>query len=243
MIQRKSAILSGLLAMVLGSSTNLCWAQLHGQEEPEPEAATTEPAAAATPAAPPVEPAVPPVPAPPPAATLPVVIRTAMGEITLALEIERAPITAKNFLRYVDNKRFDGMTFYRGMKLDDEGKYGLVQGGIAGVPGKPFPPIAHESPLNTGLSHVNGAVSMARGAPGTAMGDFFIVIGDLVSMDGNKDGSDLGYAVFGHVTAGMEVVKAILELPKSEDARNPIMKGQMLAAPVKIISVRRVPVN
>jgi peptidyl-prolyl cis-trans isomerase A (cyclophilin A) len=190
-----------------------------------------------------VEPAVPPVPAPPPAATLPVVIRTAMGEITLALEIERAPITAKNFLRYVDNKRFDGMTFYRGMKLDDEGKYGLVQGGIAGVPGKPFPPIAHESPLNTGLSHVNGAVSMARGAPGTAMGDFFIVIGDLVSMDGNKDGSDLGYAVFGHVTAGMEVVKAILELPKSEDARNPVMKGQMLAAPVKIISVRRVPVN
>jgi peptidyl-prolyl cis-trans isomerase A (cyclophilin A) len=239
MIHRKTAILSSLLAIVLASSANLCWAQLHGQEEPEPETAAAEPAAAAVPEAS----AVPPVPAPPPAATQPVIIKTAMGDITLALEIERAPITARNFLRYVDNKRFDGMTFYRGMKLDDEGKYGLVQGGIAGVPGKPFPPIAHESPLNTGLSHVNGAVSMARGAPGTAVGDFFIVIGDLVSMDGNKDGSDLGYAVFGHVTAGMEVVKAILELPKSEDARNPVMKGQMLAAPVKIISVRRAPAN
>lgn len=240
MIQRKSLLVSVLLAFVLGAASNPGWAQLHGQEEPEAEApVAAEPAPAAAPAAPAETPATAAVPAPPPPATQPVVIKTAMGDIKLALEIERAPITAKNFLRYVDNKRFDGMTFYRGMKLDDEGKYGLVQGGIAGVPGKPFPPIAHESPLNTGLSHVNGAVSMARGAPGTAVGDFFIVIGDLVSMDGNKDGSDLGYAVFGHVTEGMDVVKAILELPKSEDARNPVMKGQMLAAPVKIISVRR----
>ena len=241
MIQRKSLIVSGLLAVLLGASPGLCRAQLHGQEEPEPEAASSEPAPATAPAAVP-EP-VAPVPTPPPAATQPVIIKTAMGDITLALEIERAPITAKNFLRYVDNKRYDGMTFYRGMKLDDEGKYGLVQGGIAGVPGKPFPPIAHESPLNTGLSHVSGAVSMARGAPGTAVGDFFIVVGDLVSMDGNKDGSDPGYAVFAHVTSGMDVVRAILELPKSQDARNPVMKGQMLAAPVKIISVRRAPAN
>ncbi len=240
MIHRKSLIVSSLLALVLATSTNLCLAQLHGQEETEPQVASAEAAPAGITAAPDAAPAVAPAPAPPPALTQPVVIKTAMGDITLALEIERAPITAKNFLRYVDNKRFDGMTFYRGMKLDDEGKYGLVQGGIAGAPGKPFPAIAHESPLNTGLSHVSGAVSMARGAPGTAVGDFFIVIGDLVSMDGNKDGSDLGYAVFGHVTAGMEVVRAILELPKSEDARNPVMKGQMLAAPVKIISVRRV---
>lgn len=174
-------------------------------------------------------------------ATLNVLLHTTQGDITIAVEIERAPITARNFLRYVDARRFDGISFYRGMKLDEEGKYGLLQGGLQGNSKLIYKPIAHEAPTTTGLSHVDGAVSMARGEPGTATADFFIVIGDLVSMDGKADGSDPGYAVFGRVISGMDVVRAILELPKSQEALNPVMKGQMLAQPVKILTARRVP--
>jgi peptidyl-prolyl cis-trans isomerase A (cyclophilin A) len=170
-----------------------------------------------------------------------VLLHTALGDIVIAVEIERAPITAKNFLRYVDNKRFDGIVFYRGMKVSEDGKYAVVQGGLQGNPKLLFKAIEHEPTTVTGLSHVDGAVSMARGAPGTADSDFFIVIGDLVSMDAKPDGSDPGYAVFGHIVSGMDVVRAVLEQPKSEDARNPVMKGQMLAQPVKILTARRAP--
>lgn len=178
-------------------------------------------------------------PAPPTYAMVNVVIRTSMGDVTLALEKERAPLTTANFLRYVDQKRFDGATFYRAVKLDDEGRYGLVQGGLKGDPKKVLKPVKHEAPFNTGLSNVNGAVSMARGAPGTAASDFFIVVGDLVSLDGKPDSDDPGYAVFGHVSDGMDVVKKIMEAPRALDAPDPAMKGQMIAAPVRIQSVRR----
>jgi len=87
---------------------------------------------------------------------------------------------------------------------------------------------------------VDGAISMARENPGTATADFFIVVGDLVSMDGKPDG-DPGYAVFGRVVQGMDVVRAMLELPRSAEARNPVMKGQMLAEPVKVTTARRAP--
>jgi peptidyl-prolyl cis-trans isomerase A (cyclophilin A) len=168
-----------------------------------------------------------------------VVIHTSQGDITLALEKERAPLTTANFLRYVDQKRFDGATFYRAVKLDDEGRYGLVQGGLKGDPKKVLKPVKHEAPFTTGLSNVSGAVSMARGAPGTAASDFFIVIGDLVSLDGKPDSDDPGYAVFGHVADGMDVVKKIMEAPRALDAPDPAMKGQMIAAPLRIQSVRR----
>ncbi|MEY4761082.1 MAG: hypothetical protein RLZZ200_938 [Pseudomonadota bacterium] len=169
-----------------------------------------------------------------------VLVHTARGDIKLALEKDRAPLTTANFLRYVDQKRFDGATFYRAVKLDDEGRYGLVQGGLKGDPKKVLKPVKHEAPFRTGLSNVNGAVSMARGAPGTAASDFFIVVGDLVSLDGKPDSDDPGYAVFGHVAEGMDVVKQIMESPRATDAPDPAMKGQMIAAPLKILSVRRV---
>lgn len=172
------------------------------------------------------------------AATVPVVLHTTLGDIHIALETERAPITAGNFLRYVDGKRFDGIEFYRAMKLTDDGRYGLLQGGLRD-PKKLFKSIAHEAPAITGLSHVDGAISMGRNEPGTAAADFFIVVGDLESMDGKPDGSDPGYAVFGRVTQGMDLVRAMIELPRSEEAKNPVMKGQMLAEPVKILTVRR----
>lgn len=173
-------------------------------------------------------------------ATTTVILTTALGDIHIALETARAPLTAGNFLRYVDNKRFDGMTFYRAHKVSEDGRYAIVQGGLQGHSQKVFPPIAHESPQQTGLSHVDGSISMARENPGTATADFFIVVGDLVSMDGTPEG-DPGYAVFGRVTEGMDVVRAMLELPRSANARNPVMQGQMLAQPVTVQTVRRAP--
>jgi len=172
-----------------------------------------------------------------------VVIHTSMGDITMKIETERAPITARNFLRYVDQKRLDGMTFYRAVKIGDTGEYGLVQGGIRGDPKKVLKPIPHEPTTVTGLSHINGAVSMARLAPGTATAEFFIVLGDLISLDAQpaNDGDNAGYAVFGEVLDGMDVVKKILELPRSHSDSDGAMKDQMLKTPVKVTSVRRVP--
>ncbi|HYP78902.1 MAG TPA: peptidylprolyl isomerase [Steroidobacteraceae bacterium] len=102
-----------------------------------------------------------------------------------------------------------------------------------------FKPIAHESPAVTGLSHVNGTISMARTDPGTADADFFFIIGDLTALDGKADGSDPGYAAFGHVTQGMEILKQVLLAPRSEDVGDGSMKGQILSEPVKILSIRR----
>jgi peptidyl-prolyl cis-trans isomerase A (cyclophilin A) len=181
-----------------------------------------------------------PAPTPVPA-TVQVVLKTALGDIVLAVETERAPVTAANFLRYVDQKRLDGSEFYRAAALTEDGQYGLIQGGLRGNPKRVFKPIAHEPTTVTGLSHVNGAISMARADPGTATADFFIVVGDLVSLDAQPDGGDPGYAVFGHVSDGMDVVHVILSQPTSATAGQGDLKGQMLAEPVKILSARRAP--
>lgn len=202
---------------------------LQAQETP-PTATATEAAAN------PTEAAVTPIAA---AATVGVILSTSLGDIRVAVEVERAPVTAANFLRYVDNKRFDGISWYRAMKLDAEGKYGLVQAGLRGDRKRTFKPIAHEAPAATGLSHVDGAISMARLAPGTATADFFVVIGDLVSLDGKPDSDDPGYAVFGRVTEGMDVIRQMLDLPRDPNAGDAVMKGQMLAQPVRILTVRR----
>lgn len=172
-------------------------------------------------------------------ATINVVLKTSLGDIMLAVETERAPITAGNFLRYVDQKRLDGSEFYRAMAVGDDGQYGLIQGGLRGNPKRVLKSIAHEPTSVTGLSHVNGAISMARGDPGTATADFFVVIGDLVSLDAQPNSGDLGYAVFGHVVNGMDVVHVIFGQPRSPTAGQGVMQGQMLAMPVKILTARR----
>jgi peptidyl-prolyl cis-trans isomerase A (cyclophilin A) len=173
-----------------------------------------------------------------PAVTM-VILQTELGDIHVALEKDRAPITAANFLRYVDLKRFDGISFYRAVKIGDEGKYGMVQGGLRNDPRRVFKPIAHEFPAVTGLSHLDGAISMAHTGPGTAVADFFFVIGDLPDLDGKGTADQPGYPVFGRVTQGMDVLRATMLLPRSEEVGDGSMKGQMLASPVKIISVRR----
>lgn len=196
-------------------------------------------AAAADPS-PPAETPAAPVAAPAPA-TVDVVMHTALGDIRVALEKDRAPITAANFLRYVDQKRFDNITFYRAVKVSDDGQYGMLQGGLKGNPKLVLKPIAHEPTSVTGLSHLDGTISMARTDPGTAKADFFIVIGDLITLDANPERNDLGYAAFGKVTMGMDIVRRMLDLPRSTDAGDGSMKGQMLAEPVKILTVRRAP--
>jgi peptidyl-prolyl cis-trans isomerase A (cyclophilin A) len=188
----------------------------------------------------------------PPAATpapalVNVVMHTTLGDIVLAIEKDRAPITAANFLHYVDEKRFDGIAFYRAMKIGDAGEYGLVQAGLRGDPKKVFKPIEHEATTRTGLSHVHGTISMARLEPGSAKADFFIVWGNLTTLDaqpaGDASADNQGYAAFGRVIEGMEVVKQIMDAPRSDSVGEGVMKGQMLDAPVKVLSVRRVAAN
>ncbi len=174
-----------------------------------------------------------------------VVIETTMGDITVSIETERAPITAGNFLRYVDEDRFDGTKFYRAMHLDwGEPPNGLLQGGTQMHPDRVLDPIAHEPTSRTGLSHTDGALSMARYDPGTATGDFSIMIKDQTGLDANPASPDpnlqLGFAVFGYVVDGMDVVHAIHAAPIDPDKGEGWMKGQLLADPVEIVDMRRV---
>ena len=172
-------------------------------------------------------------------ATVRVTLQTSEGAIVLELEKQRAPISTANFLRYVDQKRFDGVTFYRACKVGPG--YGLIQGGVRGDPKRALPPIAHEPTTRTGLAHVDGAISFARNAPGTARGDFFISVGAIPSMDADpkQPGDNLGFAVFGRVVEGMDIVRRILDAPTSPTAGEGAMKGQMLLAPVRILTARQ----
>jgi peptidyl-prolyl cis-trans isomerase A (cyclophilin A) len=174
-----------------------------------------------------------------------IALETTMGTITVRIETERAPITAANFLRYVDEKRLDGIVFYRSMKLDWEPQpNGLIQGGTQWDPKRVLPQIAHEPTTLTGLSHTRGALSMAMGEPGTANGDFSIMVQDQLGLNADPAATDPvwqnGYAVFGYVTEGMDVVEAIHALPTDPDKGEGWMKGQMLAEPVKVLRARRI---
>ena len=170
-----------------------------------------------------------------------VVIQTGQGRIVVELAQDKAPITAGNFLRYVDTGRYDGSTIYRATRAGGTGPVGLIEGGLQNDPGKLLPPIAHESTLTTGLRHLDGTISMARYAPGTATADFFICVGPASYLDADPSaaGDNAGFAAFGAVVEGMEVVRAILALPTNGVARNPVMQGQILDPPVPIVSMKR----
>ena len=177
-------------------------------------------------------------------ATTKVVLATELGDIVIALETERAPITVANFLRYVDEDRLDGTVFYRAMRLDwGEQPNGLIQGGTQYDPERILPPIAHEPTTMTGLSHTAGTISMARYEPGSATGDFSIMLSDQPGLDADPNAADpdaqAGFAAFGRVVSGMDVVRAIFDAPTDPDKGEGWMKGQMLARPVKIIDARR----
>ena len=176
-------------------------------------------------------------------ATTQVVLETTMGDIVIALETERAPITAGNFLRYVEEDRFDGTVFYRAMRLKwGEQPNGLIQGGAQNDPARILDPIAFEPTNETGVLHERGSLSMAMGEPGTANGDFSILLRASPSMDGDPDNPDpnfrTGYAAFGQVIEGMEVVEAIHAAPIDPELGEGWMIGEMLAEPVVIIDAR-----
>jgi len=165
-----------------------------------------------------------------------VLIRTEKGDIVVDVDLARAPVTAANFLRYVDRALYDGSTFHRTVTLANQPgnavRIEVIQGGQL-PPTKEFPPIPHETTAVTGLRHVDGAISMARDRPGTATSSFFFCINDQPELDfgGRRNPDGQGFAAFGRVVEGMEVVRAIQALPA---------KGQQLAPPIKIISVRRI---
>ena len=172
----------------------------------------------------------------------PVALATPLGRIVIALETRRAPITAANFLRYVDRKLYDGAAFYRASKpagsmMDN---FGFVQGGLQNDPKRVLPPIAHESTAVTGLSHTDGTVSMARYAPGTAQAEWIVCLGDQTYLDADpSDPARPGFAAFGHVVEGLDLVKQILVMPTDPEKGEGVMKGQFLLSPVPISSIRR----
>ena len=171
-----------------------------------------------------------------------VTITTDHGVIVVDVFLDKAPITAGNFLRYVDTRRYDDSQFYRAVRVPNAPDIGLIEGGVPNHPEHLLPPIKHEPTTQTGLSNTEGTLSLARFAPGTGQADFSIVLGDGTYLDADptKPGDNLGFAAFGRVSEGLDVVKAILALPTDGVAKNPSMKGQILSPPVKIITMRRV---
>jgi peptidyl-prolyl cis-trans isomerase A (cyclophilin A) len=168
-------------------------------------------------------------------------LSTSAGDIVIELAVAQAPITTANFLRYVDQKRYDGTSFYRASRAPGAPEYGLIQGGLNGDPSRVLKPIRHEPTSRTGLSHKDGTLSMGRFAPGSATSDFFILIGDSPEFDADPKagGDNQGFAAFGQVVEGMEVVRKILAGPVAAKGGTGAMKGEMLKAPVRIISARR----
>jgi len=163
---------------------------------------------------------------------VPVAIETSLGRIVVALDRLHAPLTTENFLRYVDSRKFDGESFYRAMPYD---KGGLIQGGITSDARKLNPPVPYESSEKTGIQNKAGSIAMAAFEPGKAQADFFIETTDIPAFDGPS-----GFAAFGQVIEGMDVVKAVLAAPVSPTKGEGPMKGQMLDPPVKILRVERV---
>jgi len=169
-----------------------------------------------------------------------VLITTPLGDITVEIFRDRAPITSDNFLRYVDDGLLDGTSFFRTVTTKNQPhsdvKIEVIQGGTepkdAAYPSK-YPPIEHETTETTELSHTDGAVSMARWAPGTATSSFFICIGDQPELDygGRRNPDGQGFAAFGRVRVGMDVVREIHRHPQ---------EGQRLEPPIEIFSCRRI---
>jgi len=166
-------------------------------------------------------------------------LETGAGAIVVELDARRAPVTTANFLGYVDQRRFDGTQFYRAARTRGAESRGFIQGGIRRQARRALPRIAHEPTSLTGIRHVDGTISMARMEPGTAMGDFFITVGATPSMDAR--GGEPGFAAFGRVVEGMDIVRRILAAPTVADAGRGAMRGQMIEAPVRIVSARRAP--
>jgi peptidyl-prolyl cis-trans isomerase A (cyclophilin A) len=175
----------------------------------------------------------------PPESSLPrIKMKTDLGDIIFEIDTINAPVTATNFLKYIDNKIIDSAFFYRVVRMDNqpnnEIKIEVIQGGL-GYDESPLSldPIEHETTDKTGILHKNGVISMARMEPGTASSEIFICVGDQPELDfgGKRNPDGQGFAAFGKVIEGMEVVREIQSKPDRE---------QMLVTTVNIIEVVRI---
>lgn len=173
-----------------------------------------------------------------------VVLETELGNIEVEVYNEKAPISSADFLYYVDNGLYDGEGFYRAVRpeIDPRGLgMEIIQGGLLGLESVTAS-IDHETTQMTGLSHTDGAVSIARDEPGTGSAAyFFISIGDNTSLDfgGARNPDGQGYAVFGQVTKGMDVVRAIQLRETEGPSGNEVTQGQFLTEPVTITKAKR----
>jgi len=165
-------------------------------------------------------------------------LETEAGPILLALDAKRAPVTTANFVRYAEEGRLDGTTFYRAAPTKGQAGRGFIQGGIRRSYKRMLPPIEHEPTSETGLKHGAGTISMAKPEDGKATGEFFITASAMPEMDAKGDKP--GYAAFGKVVEGMETVRAIMAAPTTPGAGRGKMRGQMIEKPVRIVTARRV---
>jgi peptidyl-prolyl cis-trans isomerase A (cyclophilin A) len=170
-----------------------------------------------------------------------VLIQTEKGDIEVELDAGKAPNTVANFLKFVDGKFYDGGLFHRTVmrknQPDNKVKIEVVQAGINPEKMKDeFKPIKLERTRDTKLTHKDGTISMARDEPDTATSDFFICVGDQPELDfgGKRNPDGQGFAAFGRVVKGIDVVKKIQQSPADE---------QTLKPPVKIVKIARVPVK
>lgn len=163
-------------------------------------------------------------------------INTSEGSIVVALDARHAPLTTANFLAYVDDGRLDGTNFYRAARSKGAPKFGFIQGGVGTDVRRFLPPLPLEPTSKTGIRHLDATLSMAHGDnPNSATCNFTISVGADPSLDAR--GKSLGYAAFGHVVSGMDVVRRILAAPTGGGVG--AMRGQMLARPVQLISAQR----
>jgi peptidyl-prolyl cis-trans isomerase A (cyclophilin A) len=168
-----------------------------------------------------------------------VLVETELGDIVLEVDTDHAPRTAANFLRYLDAGHYDGGTFHRTVKMDNQPdspvKIEVIQAGVNAQRTRDgFPPIAIERTSETGLRHTDGAISMARGQPDSATSGWFICINDQPSLDfgGARNPDGQGFAAFGRVVQGMDVVRKIQRAANTD--------AQRLTPPITIVKAARI---
>ena len=173
-----------------------------------------------------------------------VVLTTSFGDVVVEVDTARAPVSAANFLRYVDGGHYHGATFYRTVTYaNDNGAptIEVIQGGRGSGSEPVFAPIEHETTETTGIRHTDGAISMSRNGAGTAASEFFICIGDQPGLDfgASRNADGLGFAAFGRVVAGMDAVKAIHQLPADAPTDQAYVAGQIIEQPAVISRATR----
>ena len=176
-----------------------------------------------------------------------VLVQTELGEIVVEVDQAKAPATSANFLKYVDAGHYNGGTWHRTVKMDNQPespvKIEVIQAGVNPELAKSgFPPIALERTSVTGILHKDGVISMARGMPDSATSGWFICINDQPSLDfgGARNPDGQGFAAFGRVVKGMDVVRKIQNAPSSTN-RTTNTEAQRLTPPIKISKAARIP--